>query len=582
MGVGEACPTLVSLRQMTASAATVIKPQLRPGVALDLQLPPEGLHVHIDATRIGQVIINLAQNASRFTSQGAVSVVCSYDRGAGSGGDDADAASAADGHDGPMGMVTVMVRDSGVGLTDKAKQTLLTAVQPASGVDVGCGIGLYLAQKLLVSMGSTLEFRSPWTERHAGTEFKFSVAVREGASLPPPPPDPAQQRDGTARDGTPERVTLSRASELRVLIADDMSSNRKLLARALARCMSSQLVCNHAATAEAAIEAAGGGRFDVIFMDENFSVDENALTGSDAVRAIRAAEQAAEQAASASEHHRAVIVSCTGYAAEASVATDHHEQHSRFFEAGCDAVWGKPLPSHVDGSMQKELARILPDLVVCGAVSGEHGGVAVREGASLPPPPPDPAQQRDGTARDGTPERVTLSRASELRVLIADDMSSNRKLLARALARCMSSQLVCNHAATAEAAIEAAGGGRFDVIFMDENFSVDENALTGSDAVRAIRAAEQAAEQAASASEHHRAVIVSCTGYAAEASVATDHHEQHSRFFEAGCDAVWGKPLPSHVDGSMQKELARILPDLVVCGAVSGEHGGEPAVYGSG
>jgi len=98
MGVGEACPTLVSLRQMTASAATVIKPQLRPGVALDLQLPPEGLRVHIDETRMGQVIINLAQNASRFTSQGAVSVVCSYDRGAGSGGDDADAASAADGH----------------------------------------------------------------------------------------------------------------------------------------------------------------------------------------------------------------------------------------------------------------------------------------------------------------------------------------------------------------------------------------------------------------------------------------------------------------------------------------------------
>ena len=103
-------------------------------------------------------------------------------------------------------------------------------------------------------------------------------------------------------------------------------------------------------------------------------------------------------------------------------------------------------------------------------------------------------------------------------------------------------------------AIDLAGRQHFDLIFMDETFSADEGALLGTDAVREIRKAEAAKQSPPS-------IIVSCTGYAGDTSSADgeDPESPHAKFIDAGCDAVWGKPLPSHVNGLMQRQLARLL-----------------------
>jgi CheY-like chemotaxis protein len=278
------------------------------------------------------VIINLAQNAARFTTNGFVSIGCSYackeDRG--TAGDEAD-------RDGACasarraGLLTILVRDTGSGLSDKMKETLLTSIQPSSGVNVGCGIGLFLAQKLLASMGSTLTFRSPWTEQSSGTEFMFTLEVQEGD---------APQADRTLESSNAEALRLPQT--LHLLIADDQTMNRKLLLRALKKCIHTPIECTEVSTAEDAIEAAAKRRFDLIFMDENFSVEDDALLGTDAIRAIRKAERGPKAP---------VIVSCSGYASNDNEAT--------FKQAGSDAVWGKPLPSHVDGSMQREVANLL-------------------------------------------------------------------------------------------------------------------------------------------------------------------------------------------------------------------------------
>ena len=157
------------------------------------------------------------------------------------------------------------------------------------------------------------------------------------------------------------------------------------------------------------------------------------------------------------------------------------------------------------------------------------------------------------TLAEPTLDRGTepLALPSEIKVLIADDMTSNRLLLRRALKKSVSTRLSCVEVARAEDAIEKAAQHAFDLIFMDENFSVEENALLGSDAVRKIRAAEAAAGAA------RRAVIVSCTGLIDSGPSSGDDTKRP--FLQAGSDEVWGKPIPSHTDGSMQRELAALF-----------------------
>ena len=138
-------------------------------------------------------------------------------------------------------------------------------------------------------------------------------------------------------------------------------------------------------------------------------------------------------------------------------------------------------------------------------------------------------------------------------MLIADDLAMNRKLLLRVFKKIISSPVQYIEVATAEKAIEAAGERCFSLIVMDQTFSEEEGALCGTDAVREIRRAEDF-------NGSSRAVIVACTGYAELAAGDGGGAGSVNDFFVgAGCNAVWGKPIPSHIDGSMQREIRRLL-----------------------
>ena len=61
-GLGEADLSQADLSEVVRAAATVVKPQLRPGVSLEVRLPslPAERLMCIDATRLSQVAINLS------------------------------------------------------------------------------------------------------------------------------------------------------------------------------------------------------------------------------------------------------------------------------------------------------------------------------------------------------------------------------------------------------------------------------------------------------------------------------------------------------------------------------------------
>jgi CheY-like chemotaxis protein len=132
-------------------------------------------------------------------------------------------------------------------------------------------------------------------------------------------------------------IGASLPRNLRILIADDMAMNRKILERKLTAMQPFEglnYTCQQVSTGEEAVRRVceEGEEFDLILMDQNFdhSTGGNIL-GSDACRAIRKHEM--EKGIT-----RGIpIIACTGNCTE----SDAH----LYLQAGMDKCWGKPIPN---------------------------------------------------------------------------------------------------------------------------------------------------------------------------------------------------------------------------------------------
>ena len=369
------------LTKLIHSAAAVVRPQMQPGVELRVEVPEAKVHVMMDEVMLMQVLLNLMQNAARFTTQGFVCVRCTLAPAPGGG------ISANFG-----------VLDSGSGISDATKATLFDLYSSVGGI----GIGMYLCGKLLSLLGSNIEVVSPWRSEGSGAAFYFGIdmalapasapasapaasglekeADHAGASLQSdaspvrvamttdgvgsvqqpfatsrqPPPAPRQEENPAKVTATssllsspqpgqasaPDKSPVLFEPNLRVLIADDALMNRRLLRRAFTCYFGQGWSVTEATTAEEAVLLATETAFEVIVMDEIFAPGLERMRGSAAITEVRAHEVRAGVA------RRAVIVSCTGNAS--SIAN--------LDGSGADLVWGKPMPNFTNGEMQNELA----------------------------------------------------------------------------------------------------------------------------------------------------------------------------------------------------------------------------------
>ena len=329
------------------------------------------MHVMMDEVMLTQVLLNLLQNAARFTTHGFVCVRCTVEPAPGGG------ISASFG-----------VLDSGSGMSEATKATLFDLYSSVGGI----GIGMFLCGKLLSLLGSKIEVESPWRSDGPGSAFYFRIDMaaapasapaaaglkietdHAGASLPPDTsPDsvtmatdgmaPAQQPSPASRGHVEEPDKASGAGfppsgqasapdeppvfepNLRVLVADDALMNRRLLRRAFTSYFGQGWSVTEATSAEEAVLLATETAFEVIVMDEIFAPGVEAMRGSAAIIDVRAHEARTGVA------RRAVIVSCTGNAASLT----------NLGESGADLVWGKPMPNFTNGDMQNELAPRLAE-----------------------------------------------------------------------------------------------------------------------------------------------------------------------------------------------------------------------------
>ena len=152
----------VDLCAVLRRAVESIRPQAdQKGQSLTLDLPAESLYVQGDAVRLEQVVVNLLDNAHKYTNHGGQIWVALQKE---------------------SNEAVLRVRDNGVGITPELLPHIfdlfLQAEQSLDRAQGGLGIGLALVQSLVTMHGGRVEARSAPGE---GSELVVSLPVLASA-----------------------------------------------------------------------------------------------------------------------------------------------------------------------------------------------------------------------------------------------------------------------------------------------------------------------------------------------------------------------------------------------------------------
>ena len=259
-----------------------------------------------DPLRLGQILLNLAGNAVKFTRNGSVMV----------------AVTANEGDDRALEL-EFSVRDTGIGLTDEQTQRLFRPFSQADASTTrkygGTGLGLAICKRLVEMMEGRL-----WVESVAGlgSDFRFTIVCGRGREIV----------GVTALNGE-LMAARARLTGIRVLLAEDNPFNQQVAKELLIEVGASVTIANNG---REALDLLAKQPFHVVLMD----VQMPEMDGYQATRHIRSTPQLAGQC----------VIAMTANA----MAEDRH----LCLSAGMDDFISKPIdPS----SLYLTIANWLPE-----------------------------------------------------------------------------------------------------------------------------------------------------------------------------------------------------------------------------
>ncbi len=195
-----------------------------------------------DPLRLRQILLNLAGNAVKFTERGSVVIEMSI--------------SLEDGRQ----LLRFDVIDTGIGMTEdqirRVFQPFMQADESTTRKYGGTGLGLSIGWNLAHALGGDIKVRS---QVGRGTCFTCTIdpGVIDGTRM-------IQPEESPLLDDGREAATVSGLQGRRILVADDVPTNQKLLKVILDR-MKAQV--RIASDGRQAVEMAVAERFDLILMD---------------------------------------------------------------------------------------------------------------------------------------------------------------------------------------------------------------------------------------------------------------------------------------------------------------------------
>ncbi|MUG94833.1 response regulator [Scytonema sp. UIC 10036] len=292
-------------------------------------------YIRSDESKLRQVLINLLDNAIKFTSQGSVKLRISV---------------AVEGDKGtkeyknkifpplPLSSSSLYllfeVIDTGLGISPEEFGRLFQAFgQTTTGLKSGqgTGLGLSISYKFVEIMGGQIWVNSTLG---VGTQFSFTILAQEAT----------EEQVNISHETTPKQIISLAPGELayKVLVVEDKQTNRLLLVKLLS---SIGFQVQEATNGQEALAIWDNWQPHLIFMDMRMPM----MDGYQATRLIKERERE-KQLVSGDFQAQTIIIALTASAFE--------EDKKKILSAGCDDLLSKPF------QQQELLAKISKHLGV--------------------------------------------------------------------------------------------------------------------------------------------------------------------------------------------------------------------------
>lgn len=192
-----------------------------------------------DGTRLYQILLNLTNNAIKFTAQGGVHVRVTYFK--------------------PESQLSIKIKDTGMGMSQTVVNNLFHAFNQADNSHSrrfgGTGLGLYISKELITKLGGDIYVSS---EEGIGSEFSFTIRA------PISPMATWVNQLPNAIIETNQEPEKCEKFTGRVLLAEDHLDNSRLIRQRLVQ-LGIEVCLVH--NGEQAVEKALLNDFDLILMD---------------------------------------------------------------------------------------------------------------------------------------------------------------------------------------------------------------------------------------------------------------------------------------------------------------------------
>lgn len=284
--------TPFNLVKLVESCHALILPQAKQkNIELKLEIDPRLPEwVEGDELRLRQILMNLLDNAVKFTEEGHITLQARTDST----------------HENTYSL-SFTVEDTGIGVPPDKFQSIFNAFEQAdvslTRTRGGSGLGLSIAQQLATMMGGGIELKSTVGK---GSAFRITL------SLPAASPDIVSN------------VNISRGNNpshnKNILVVEDIAMNRDLVSSMLEKLGYAYDCAENGAEA---IEKIKENKFDIVFMDLQMPV----MNGYDTTRRIRQELKI--------DSETLPIIAFTAHALPEEIA--------KCFEAGMDDFLTKPV-----------------------------------------------------------------------------------------------------------------------------------------------------------------------------------------------------------------------------------------------